>query len=71
LAAASEAAGPLLKRTTVFDVYTGNPIPAGKKNIALGFTFQAADRTLTDDETQTQWDKILRRLQKEFGAQLR
>lgn len=35
LAALRELAGDLLQVLTVFDVYAGPPIPAGKKSVAL------------------------------------
>ena len=41
---------PLVEDATLFDVYRGPPIPAGKKNLALAIRYRAADRTLTDAE---------------------
>lgn len=69
--AARSAGGKLLQRVDVFDVYTGKQVPAGKKSIALSLVFQSPERTLTDKATQKAWDAILRRLQDDFGAQLR
>lgn len=71
LAEATRAGGNLLKKIDVFDVYTGEPIPEGKKNVALSLAFQSPEKTLTDADTQKSWDKILKRLQKEFNAVLR
>jgi phenylalanyl-tRNA synthetase beta chain len=71
LDSARAAGGKLLQRVEIFDVYTGKQVPEGKKSIALGLVFQAADRTLTDKDTQKSWDKILRALQQSFQAQLR
>ncbi len=71
LAAAAQAGGTLLKKINVFDVYTGEPIPIGKKNVALSLAFQSPDKTLTDADTQKSWDRILKRLEKEFNAVLR
>jgi len=68
---AQRTGGGLLKRVDIFDIYTGEQIPAGKKSIALSLVFQSPKRTLTDKDTQKAWDKILRTLQKEFGAELR
>lgn len=70
-AAAAEAGGSLLRDVSIFDVYTGHPVPADKKSIALGLVFQAPDRTLTDADTQKAYDRVLRRLAKDFGAHLR
>lgn len=69
--AARSAGGKLLQRVDVFDVYTGKQVPAGKKSVALSLVFQSPERTLTDKATQKAWDAILKRLQDEFGAQLR
>ncbi len=65
------AGGNLLHQVEIFDVYRGKPVAEGKKSIAIGLTFQAMDRTLTDNDTQKSWDKILKTLQKECGAELR
>src|SRR5262249_10296716 len=40
----------LLEDVTLFDVYRGAQVPAGKKSVAVGLTLRAADRTLTDTE---------------------
>ena len=65
------AGGPLLKKTNVFDVYSGKPLPEGKKSIALSLAFQSPDRTLTDKDTQKAIDRIVRKLQQQHGAELR
>ncbi|MCE7927338.1 MAG: phenylalanine--tRNA ligase subunit beta [Chloroflexi bacterium CFX7] len=55
----------------VFDDYRGAGIPAGKKSLALGLRYQAADRTLTDAAVAGVQASLLARLQKELGASLR
>ena len=61
----------LLKEIILFDVYTGEKLPEGKKSYAVGFTIQDDSKTLTD----TQIEKIMGKLQSNFetqlGAQLR
>ncbi len=61
----------LLKNVTLFDVYTGDKLPKGKKSYALSFTIQDERKTLTDKQI----DKIMKKLQQnfenEFGASLR
>jgi len=61
----------LVADTSLFDVYRGEQIPAGKKSFAVRLVFQAPDRTLTDAEVQGILDKILARLQSGVGAVLR
>ncbi|MEX2489734.1 MAG: phenylalanine--tRNA ligase subunit beta, partial [Pseudomonadales bacterium] len=66
-----ETAGRTLKHLTLFDVYQGKGIDPNAKSLALGLTFQHPDRTLTDEEINTQIDKVVASLEKEFGARLR
>jgi phenylalanyl-tRNA synthetase beta chain len=63
--------GKLLRSLAFFDRYQGDPIPAGKVSLAYTLTFQADDRTLTDDEVATVHKKIVGRLAAEAGGQVR
>jgi phenylalanyl-tRNA synthetase beta chain len=56
---------------TLFDIYRGEPIPAGQKSLAYSLTYRHPDRTLTDKEVAKVHAKIADRLGKEIGAQLR
>ncbi|MFV5696531.1 phenylalanine--tRNA ligase subunit beta [Flavobacterium sp. LB3P122] len=56
----------LLKDINLFDVYEGKNLPEGKKSYALSFTIQDNSKTLTD----TQIDKIMSKLQKNFETEL-
>ncbi len=71
LATAARTGGKLLKSIDLFDIFTGKQVPDGKKSIALSLVFQSNERTLTDKDTQKSWDKILKKLQADFGAELR
>jgi len=62
---------PLLRKATLFDVYEGQQVDEGKRSLAYSLTFQATDRTLTDDEVGKVRNKIIKRLQHEFQATLR
>jgi phenylalanyl-tRNA synthetase beta chain len=66
-----EEAGDLLDRALLFDVYEGDPLPAGKKSLAFSVDFRALDRTLTDDEVEQRVRAIADRLRREAGAELR
>ena len=70
-AAAFKAAGKLLKQVGLFDVYRGDKIPAGKKQYALSFVIQDAEKTLTDQDTERVMDRLLKAFQSQFGAVLR
>ncbi len=66
-----EAAGVLLQRLTLFDIYQGKGVDSGKKSIAIGLTLQDFSRTLVDGETEVLMAAVLKRLQDRFGATLR
>ena len=63
--------GELLRSATLFDVYTGEPIPPGKKNLTYSLVYQSQERTLTDAEANALQERIIRALHEEFGAVLR
>jgi phenylalanyl-tRNA synthetase beta chain len=70
-AAILAAGGKLLAGVRLFDVYQGEQIGAGKKSLAYALTFQAEDRTLTDQEVAKAQGRIVSKLEKELGARLR
>lgn len=65
------AGGGMLEMVVLFDVFTGGPIPAGKKSLAFSVDFRAPDRTLTDQEAEEEVRRIVDRLASRFGAELR
>ncbi|NLF34343.1 MAG: phenylalanine--tRNA ligase subunit beta [Clostridiales bacterium] len=67
----SRGAKGLLRKVSLFDVYTGAPIPAGKKSVAFSLVLRADDRTLTDTEADADVQSILALLKEELGAVLR
>ena len=71
VAAAREAAGSTLRDVAIFDVYRGDPIPAGKKSVALHVSFQSSERTLSDDDARAVRERIVAALAEAFGAELR
>jgi phenylalanyl-tRNA synthetase beta chain len=71
IAAAREAAGPELREARVFDVYRGDPIPAGRKSVALAVAFQSPERTLSDEDARALRGRIVVALAERFGAELR
>ena len=60
----------LLESVKLFDVYTGEQIAEDQKSVAYSVTLRAADRTLTDEETDNAVRKILKALEK-IGVSLR
>jgi phenylalanyl-tRNA synthetase beta chain len=65
------AGGAVLESINLFDIYTGKGIPEGKKSLAYSMTFRAPDRTLTDEEALNARERILKKLGKEAGAEIR
>jgi phenylalanyl-tRNA synthetase beta chain len=65
------AAGDLLDRCVLFDVFTGGAVPDGHKSLAFALEFRAPDRTLTDEEIAPAVSSIVDRLRDEFRAELR
>lgn len=61
----------LLKEVTLFDVYEGKNIEAGKKSYAMAFTLEDPAATLTDKKIDKAMQRILQALQEALGAQLR
>ena len=68
---AIKAGGKLLQGVEIFDIYTGDQVPEGKKSVAFSLTFQSHERTLTDSDTDKAWNKILKTLQHQYQAELR
>ena len=61
----------LLKRVSLFDVYEGKNLPAGKKSYAVNFILQDETRTMNDKQLEAIMQKIITALTKQLGAQLR
>ena len=69
--AITEAGGLLLRDALLFDLYRGAQIPPGKKSLAFSLTYQADDRTLTDEEVARVKARIVRHLERKLSAYLR
>jgi phenylalanyl-tRNA synthetase beta chain len=64
-----QAAGAAhLSSIAFFDRYKGKGVPDGSVSLSLRLTFQAPDRTLTDQEVQHSFEQILAALVREHGA---
>jgi len=63
-----EAAGPLLRRLVLFDVFR---FPDGRSSLAWRLLFQAEDRTLTDAEVNAIQERVVRRITETFHITLR
>ncbi|MFP3866861.1 MAG: phenylalanine--tRNA ligase subunit beta [Desulfobacteraceae bacterium] len=62
---------PWVVEANLFDVYTGPPIPDGKRSLAFHLCYQDHERTLTDHEVNQQHEALIQNLQRQFRAELR
>jgi len=62
---------PLVASATPFDVFRSERLGEGMKSVALSVRYQAPNRTLTQEDADREQGKVLKRLQKELGAELR
>lgn len=65
------AAGDLLQRVELFDVYEGKGIEPGKRSLAYALEFRAMDRTLTNEEADEVFGRVVAALGRELGGALR
>lgn len=61
---AKQSAGKFLEEVCIFDVYTGNQVPDGKKSVALKLTLRSNDDTLTDEQVQSTVKKVMKAYEK-------
>lgn len=61
----------LVESVRLFDIYSGPPVPSGKKSLAFAVTYRAPDRTLTDAEIGRLRAGLVRQLADALGATLR
>ena len=61
----------LVEQVELFDVYSGDNIPAGTRSLAYHVQFQSSERTLTTEEVNRSLQGLLRTLEQQVGASLR
>ncbi|MBA2337704.1 MAG: phenylalanine--tRNA ligase subunit beta [Acidimicrobiia bacterium] len=71
LEAIAAGAGDLFESLRVFDVFTGGPVAAGRRSIAVRLTLRAPDHTLTDHELTPVRRHIVATVVAATGATLR
>lgn len=71
LRAARSAERTLIAGVTLFDVYAGDRMEAGKRSLGIEVTFQPRERTLTDAEIEAASAKVVAAVVKATGAVLR
>lgn len=61
----------LVKSVELFDVFSGENIPPGKKNMAYHIIYQSADRTLNSSEVDQIQQEIEQKIQDNFEGEIR
>ena len=61
----------MLRSVTLFDVYEGKNLEAGKKSYAISITLQDDQNTLQDKQIDAAMNKVIANLEKQLGAKLR
>ena len=64
-------AGEYFESASLFDIYTGEKLGAGKKSLAYNIVFRAKGRTLMDEEVNAARDAVVTAAARELGAKLR
>ena len=68
---AYETEKKLLKEVSLFDVYEGKNLEAGKKSYAVSFLLQDESQTLNDKMIDKIMSKLVKNLEDKLGAKLR
>jgi phenylalanyl-tRNA synthetase beta chain len=68
---AFESERKLLKEVSLFDVYEGKNLEAGKKSYAVSFMLQDENQTLNDKQIDKIMSKLIANLESKLGAKLR
>jgi phenylalanyl-tRNA synthetase beta chain len=63
--------GGMMEEVTLFDVYKGKQVPAGKKSLAYSIRYRSQEKTLTEEEVNEIHQKVISELERSFGATLR
>ena len=58
----------LVSQVSLFDLYSGKQVPAGRKSVAFRIAYQSESRTLTEEELEAAESRVLSRLARETGA---
>lgn len=71
LGAIRAAGGSTLTKVELFDLYRGEPLPAGHKSFAYQLTYQAVDSMLKEKEVTALRNRIVQEVKKAVGGTLR
>lgn len=60
-----------LQSVSLFDVFESDKLGAGKKSLAVSFTFLDEEKTMTDDEIEKMMNKLMKNFESQLGAEIR
>ncbi|MCP4566241.1 MAG: hypothetical protein GY841_01535, partial [FCB group bacterium] len=63
--------GPLMESVEVFDLFTGDPVPEGKKSLAFSVSYRSSEKTLAEQEVDEVHNRIIDHIKGKFEARLR
>ncbi len=66
-----EQAGSLLKSVSLFDIFESESLGENKRSLAFSLEFYSNERTLTEEEVQKEFDKLIKKVSEKFNAKLR
>ncbi len=61
----------IIEGIKLFDIYKGKSIASDKKSLAFSIRFRSAEKTLTDNEVDELYSRIVKKLEDNLGAELR
>lgn len=62
---------PLIRQVELFDIFEGDKLGAGKKSMAYHIVYQSDEKTLETKEIDEVHGKIVEKLEKKFGSEIR
>ena len=69
--AAQSADKALISNVSVFDIFEGPSLGAGRKSLAIEVTLQPREKTLTDEEIEAVSAKVVAAVKKATGGEIR
>jgi len=61
----------IIEEIKLFDIYKGKSISSDKKSLAFSIRFRSTKKTLTDNEVDELYSRIIKKLEDNLGAELR
>ncbi len=61
----------LVEDVRVIDVYNGEGVPEGMTSVTFSITFRSRERTLTDEEVNNLYERVVHEVEKRYGVRRR